>query len=579
MRARWWGGVGAAALGGGVSIISASMRNNMAFITVSGQPGAVNSTSPYIYVRQQHTSAKNVTGIQPVYFNGVIWAAAPTTVNNGWHEQGSGSTLGVRLAVVTNPTLASAANVGGTSTVLTWAGVIGNTSVDSSLAARGVSQFIWKLDNTGSSPTFTARTYAQFVADGGSVTSSTVNGATVANSYIWVPNGYVVIPDKGPDIAALTPYYIAQEERVPVNATATSITASAGQALVQLGATPDLRYEVNGTLTLSGATGNTSVNGVWKVSAIDRVANTVTLVGSTITTGAVTGTVTLKSVRPSDCCVKAQVTRLLDYQRSSSVQIDMMGTADWSAYTNSATDGATIGGSIAAVLGTDPTGGKNVLVQGDSITAWVRDAATVAPTDGVSTGDAYGGLAWCSRALNTARYPHIKVAVPTMTAEHGVTYGDDLIRRWMAGFCDAMINAMGHNDGGSAVTWVTQMNGNYRPLLRGTKRVVNTTLTPTTNSTDLWATSGNQTMTGATIYPTGYQYTTFIPAAKAGTLGNDAYIDTCAYASPGGVVNGLWPVDGTSYYATGDGTHPTKNTHAIIAAAVTPSVLSGALGF
>ena len=67
----------------------------------------------------------------------------------------------------------------------------------------------------------------------------------------------------------------------------TSITASAGSAVVTT--TPNPNYLTNGRLlTISGATGNTTVNGTFQISAVS--ANTFTITGASITTGSVTGT-------------------------------------------------------------------------------------------------------------------------------------------------------------------------------------------------------------------------------------------------------------------------------------------------
>jgi hypothetical protein len=71
------------------------------------------------------------------------------------------------------------------------------------------------------------------------------------------------------------------------NASITGITASTGSAVVTTSANP--HYLTNGRyLTISGATGNTTVNGTFPISSAS--GNTFTITGSGITTGAVGGT-------------------------------------------------------------------------------------------------------------------------------------------------------------------------------------------------------------------------------------------------------------------------------------------------
>ena len=71
-------------------------------------------------------------------------------------------------------------------------------------------------------------------------------------------------------------------------AAVTSVTASAGSAVLNTTANPNY-MNLGRWITISGATGNTTVNGTFQVTAVTN--GTITVTGSSITSGAVTGTV------------------------------------------------------------------------------------------------------------------------------------------------------------------------------------------------------------------------------------------------------------------------------------------------
>ncbi|WP_165494251.1 SGNH/GDSL hydrolase family protein [Aquitalea sp. USM4] len=566
-------------------LVSATMRATIPQATISATSmGTTYTTNNYVYNRWREASARALSGLRLVYANLLTWCTINSTVNNGWMDCGTGASVVVRGGLVIGPTSTSA-NVGGTPYGATWNSVANQASLGTQ---QGIDQFIYKLDNTGASPVMRARTYAQFVADGGAVVSSTMNGATVANSQITVPDCYIVISDAGPAVAANTAYYVQSEERGAPQVTVTSVTISAaGSALLQLPSAADSAYYVGGLVNISGATGNTSINGVMTVSAIDRVANTMTVTSSAITTGAVTGTVLLKQNKAQNTFQMLTTTAAFgDFNCSSATQLDFAAKSDWSSKTNTGTEGTGYG-SFCAVIGTDPAGGKCVLLHGDSITFGVGDRSTDGPSGNVLLGDQWGGLGWGRRALNAAGYPSFNVAVPSMKAQPGVQNGDDQFRRWIAGWCDGMINAMGHNDSSNAGTYLPTMNANYAAALRGVKRVVQTTFPPTTTvgTSNNWTTSPRSLQVQASPwnYSAGTMYATVMPAVRSLSYNNAAYIDLSAYCGNldgTATVDGNWPVDGaTAYKYTVDGTHPSKDGHAGIASQVTSSVLSTALGF
>ena len=77
-------------------------------------------------------------------------------------------------------------------------------------------------------------------------------------------------------------------------------------------------------------------------------------------------------------------------------------------------------------------------------------------------------------------------------------------------------------------------------------------------------------MSGAFIYPTGiaYTYRDYLMGTLVPANGDpDAVLDFAQYISNSltgafVAIDGLWPANGTDYWGTGDGTHPTLNTHA-----------------
>ncbi len=566
------------------SIISASMR--LAIPQSGGANlGTTFTTNNYVYQRYRDFSVKAVNNTRAGYFNGGCWFRAATTFINGWNDIGSGATVNLRGSMVIDPT-STGMNGGGTTFTRTYVDVSAQASLGS---LSGIDQFIYKLDNSGGSPAFTAKTYAQFVADGGSVVSSTVNGGTLAASRCVVPDGYVVISDKGPSLAAKTAYYAQMEEKGALQVTLSTVTAAVGSAVLQLAATPDTAYAVGGSVNISGATGNTTVNGVFQITAIDAILNTITVTNSTINVGVVGGTVLLKANKFTGA-INPLITTVAfgDAQKVSATELDIIGKSDWSAYVNGATEGAAFG-VFAFMIGEDPTNGQTILLNGDSIAYGVGDRSTNAPSGNVLQGDAYGGLGWGSQMLNALSYPYIKVAVPSMKAQDGVQKGDDLFRRFLAGFCDVMLNGMGHNDSGNMGTYLPTMNSNYRVALRGVKRVVQTTFPPTTGvgTSSLWSTAPRslQTQSVPWTFPAGAVYATFQPAIRANaTYNNDAYIDLsvlCGNLDGTATVDGYWPVDGTNYKYTVDGTHPSKDGHAGVAGQLiaAPATVAAALGF
>jgi len=91
-------------------------------------------------------------------------------------------------------------------------------------------------------------------------------------------------------------------------AAVTSVAASAGSAVITTTANPNY-LTVGRFVTIAGATGNTTVNGTWQITAVS--AGTFTIAGSGITTGAVGGTVTYQTGQGSVGRITANTTSAL----------------------------------------------------------------------------------------------------------------------------------------------------------------------------------------------------------------------------------------------------------------------------
>ncbi len=370
--------------GGGTTptLVSAAIRSRIPQQSNSNTyPGALINANPYSYTRYNDRSNKAVTGLRACYANIVTCSNTfATGINSNRQEQGVGVSQVVRGQFVTGPTNATGTgvNVGGTAATMTWNDALnGNTFTSYGRTIAPIA----KLDNTQTPPAMVAKSYAQFQADGGAISSSTVNGSTLAASQITVPDGYRVWCDAGPSVAAQAAYFLGLEERTPVTPTITSIVPDgAGNIVVNTTAADVSLLRVGNFGTIAAATGNTSVNGTWLITATNP-GTSITFASSTATSGAVTGG-NLKFAHPTGV-VNASVTAnpLADYQHAAAAQADVMGSSDWTAVSasNVATDGTILSG-FAAVVGTDATGSSSLVVFGDSIVTEVRDGQTDSPS-------------------------------------------------------------------------------------------------------------------------------------------------------------------------------------------------------
>lgn len=258
-------------------------------------------------------------------------------------------------------------------------------------------------------------------------------------------------------------------------------------------------------------------------------------------------------------------------------------SGDWSvSYAGVATGG---GANNAfsfplAILGEGSPGTRVVGIDGDSIAYGTTDV-----------GDGNGVLGAYAKALNAAGYSFLYLPVPgTNIGQRFSGYLPnarlDLLRH-----CDAVITNHGHNDEGGSYTssaFIALARQNWSLLKAkmkptGARRVIQATLTPSTNSGDGWAsqtTTSQPTFKSAeATYPNGAQFSLADYVMRRGPYAgvpfsdpNDPSAGYDFYAAIGGA-NGLWPAAGTA-----DGTHPASSLFALAAADLQPR-LPGLLGW
>jgi len=533
------------------------------------------------YIRYAETPARDLTGLRGIFSNVNMIVG----VANG--EVGPGNSVRYRAGFVTGISGTGSNQTGAIATPVTFGDAKNGTLITSTY---GLTVAAIVKTNRGVNPNTTdTKTYAEFVADGGLIEDSVINGVVVANSKITLPSLYTVVSDAGPNVSANAPYFVQLEEEVPL-VTVTGITVPVAGTITIATANTSF-VKVGDEVVVASATGNTSVNGTWPISSI--VANTsITCTGTSSTTGTVTGSPTARFRHTSSNLVGRS--DLGDMQKTSATVVDCVGSVDWSTISAGAvTTGNTYNG-LTAIMGSDPTGGKNCAIIGDSIVTEVRDGNTNSPSSTL-TGDARGNLAFMQRALAASNYPAMRMSCPGMS-DGFYNYGDDSLRKWLCNFADTIITQLGHNYVSTAGSYTGFKNRQinlftrYRQALRGGQgRIVATTQTPTTTSIDLWHQRPTNQTFAANFGITNYIYTNyhldlvnpavFLTGAAGGI---DAVLDIAQITSDlagAHAIDGYWPVDGTDYKYTTDGTHPSKDGHIGIAAALNSSVLSAALGY
>ncbi len=288
---------------------------------------------------------------------------------------------------------------------------------------------------------------------------------------------------------------------------------------------------------------------------------------------------------------------------------ELVYSKNWSSAAN-ATAGSAMGPVAVLGTGTAPV----VIVDGDSI---ICEAATPGTgTNGTDVGDSMGVKGFAKRALNARGYAFLDVSVSgTNVGNFMAGFGLNGVRASLMQYGAAVVTDHLHNDRRTGVAftaksdWTPATPANWaltglrtryewhndwlRTKLGTGARIVRCTLAPHTSSTDGWTTTTGQSGKNddgvwAADYATAatgdqFKLNDLIMRRGAyadvvyGAVGQpDAAFDL--YSALGGTTDGRWPVNGTTNWATGDGTHPSEARQILVAAQLAP-LLPGLLGF
>jgi hypothetical protein len=182
------------------TVVSASNRCRLGRQSQSGSTKP--TTYQYLNNNSVHTTVVSIMAntLQPYYFNGYT--------NGQIDSQPASQVMTLRGAYITN--LQGAANIGTTGASLNQTGATLTTWTWNGIVS-GATQIYG--DTTGANCA-QPRTYAQFLADGGSVTTT-----TYTNDTIIAPPGYIFAPDPlASALAAGASYILRSEVYCPLNA-------------------------------------------------------------------------------------------------------------------------------------------------------------------------------------------------------------------------------------------------------------------------------------------------------------------------------------------------------------------------
>lgn len=206
-----------------------------------------------------------------------------------------------------------------------------------------------------------------------------------------------------------------------------------------------------------------------------------------------------------------------------------------------------------AIVGRVPIAQASVCLMGDSIGDGTHDVYSGTSGDlGILARSVGPGFGYINLAINND-------ASSRFNADHTQ-------RLKLIPYCTSAISEYGHNnfaaDGESLATMeasLATMYGTLAANMIGSKTIIQTTIIPWTTSTDNWATTMNQTVAGFQTSVAGFN--TALLAATVGPPGG-SYNTSSILGT--GTNNSLWIVDGTDFYATVDGVHPSPVGYGLI---------------
>lgn len=269
---------------------------------------------------------------------------------------------------------------------------------------------------------------------------------------------------------------------------------------------------------------------------------------------------------------------------------------DWTGASQG--NGASIGCPVNVWM-TGLAGQKVVGVAGDSIITETGDFLVGTTT---MDGDGDACYAFANRALNAAGYSWVRTSIAGTRASLLYTYGGHAQRLLSLRYCSAVISNMGNNDRGMAwagaagvgflATHRWYWNQLRAACLPGSlRRLVHCTCSRKASSTDLYATTANQTDTASPL-----QYSQYNPWGLARQFSRsdgdpDAVFDfdgamvlpqalsvASAIAQLAGqgpfnqLADKVFPANGSAYGGSRDGTHASGPIYAGIAAVMAPQL-------
>lgn len=441
--------------------------------------------------------------------------------------------------------------------------------------------FLWKKDGT-------AATYADFVADGGSVTTT-----TNANDTINIPTwGYRVKLDPltGVPLAKLTALAYQFNETRPAPLAVSSASQVGTTVTVVTSASHGIKNGERRHMTGFTPSGYNTVasNGGAVLTVVDPTTFTYQ---ATAGLGAVTVNGTVQALRP--CSQRTQTVGSSEnpfgdiVQSAASFATMPVNSKSWTNNMALQTGNLFVP-YFARVDGRSLAGKRPVGVAGDSLSAWVNDAGTLNPSGSHIKGDAYGSLNFIRRALRAAGYSWFASAVPGTSPATENAYGGNAQRFLNLRGVTVIINGHFHNYATAEAVYANILAGmkTYRGIIRTAfpgVRLVEWTPTPLSSSSNSWVDRAGQSQS-APYNSTGYVYVNWIPY-MLGTLnpanGDPDYVidvNGMFMALDGGSARYQWPANGVAFGYVSDLSHPGSGGHSSVEPAVT-AVLPAAIGF
>lgn len=244
-----------------------------------------------------------------------------------------------------------------------------------------------------------------------------------------------------------------------------------------------------------------------------------------------------------------------DYSNRTLAQSASIGSDMTQSGTFSTQSDESVWAPVAIVGVTAASASRVIGCVGDSIMAGFLDV-------GIDDG-------WFLRTL-AGNYRYQQVALSSAKLDDWFTPSRNWRRAALLAPCTDIVVALGTNNAGGLITTnQPNMQKIYDDFYAQGKRVWAVTLPPVTTSTDSWATTGNQTVSGNETNRLGMN--NFIRSIPSHVFGIIDLADTLETSRN----SGIWQATGVAFGYTKDGTHPTAGGAAAAATALSASALFG----